>query len=351
MKVNIITIGIYAIFSFCLNHQNLNAQEIHRVYYSNGNLRSEFEITKDSIPNGECSIYHENGKLMGRGSFKNGKWFGAWEFFNSDGKIDETGNHQTGLRDGKWFNYQYTDEGELIITESIYKDGLLNGEINVKKGDTLIRKEIFNEGIIVESTVYSDRIYESLFGEVELIDILKFDSTIFQTYFDLNTWKLITQKSDVESTLYMNFKTEDHTFYDKEGVPISGKRIYLNSLGQKIKIFTYDLSASVLEKSKKNLVENGSYYVSGALCVPPTIVEGKKEFFFNNGKCFLKYEVRLDEGGSDIIVISSPFELFYPNGNLYKTGQFTCCEGPVFNKIGVWIEYDINGEIITEEKY
>ncbi len=351
MKVKEITIGIYAIFSFCLNHQNLNAQEIQKVYYSNGNLRSEFEITKDSIPNGECSIYHENGKLMGHGSFNNGKWFGVWEFYNSDGKIDDTGAHQNGLRDGKWFSYQYPDEGGVIITESNYKDGLLYGEMIVKNGEKLIRKDIFKEGIIVESTEYSDRIYESLFAEVELIDILNFDSTILQKYFDLNTWKLLTQRSDDESTLYMDFKTEKHIFYDNEGVPTSGKTIYLNSFGQIIKIFSYDLSTSVLEKSKKNLVENGSFYTSGALCTPPDAIKGKKEYFLNNGKLFLKYEVKLDDLGMGLIAISSPFDFFYPSGKLFKTGQFTCCDEPSPNKTGYWIEYDEKGKILSKIKY
>lgn len=352
MKLNNIKFEFFLIFFLVFIPQKMKAQKNQKVYYSNGNLQIEREINKDSVPNGKCSFYHENGNLMGHGLFNKGKWSGVWEFYNSDGTLDEIGNHENGLRNGKWYRWNFIDT-DTIVYETNYKNGSLDGESIVKKNNIIIGKQIYNEGIITELINYSDSINSSLYYESELIDILILDSIIYYSQFDKKTWEMINKVNffELDTLLYKNYKSEEHTFYDKLGIPVSQKTIFLNNKGQVVKMCSYSLLAEVIEKGEKRLVENGSYYLSGALCVPPDIVKGKKEFFFDNGKCFLKYEVRLDEGGTDIIVISSPFELFYPNGNLYKTGQFTCCEAMDFNKIGIWIEYDINGKIISEENY
>ena len=348
MKIKILFFLIfYLVFS------NLNAQDINRIYNENGSLRIEFEINKDSIANGKCSIYNENGNLCGSGTYSNGKRYGEWEFYNSDGKIEEKGGHQNGLREGKWINYQYSDEGDLIVTESNYKGGFLDGEINVKKNNKLILKEIYHEGFKVELIKYSDQIYESVFSEVELNEILNFDSVKFKPYFDSITWKLINQIHtwDQNDSLYKYFKTEEYTFYNKEEIPISGKINYLNNVGQTIKTFNYELSTSIIEKSEKYLVQDGSFYMGGILCTPPDLIKGKKEYFFNNSKLLLKYDVKIDEMGMGLIVISSPFQVFYPTGKLFKTGQFSCCEDPAPNKVGLWIKYNDKGKIISKENY
>ena len=370
MRLNKFIFFFVVLVSQIILAQNVNSQETKKIYYSSGTLRSECHINKDSVSNGSCKIFHENGKLMGEGFFDNGKWSGEWKFYNYDGMLDEIGSHKNGLREGKWY-YFYLIDTDTIVVEQNYKKGCLEGESVRKKNNTIIEKITYIEGIKTESIMYSNRIYGSFYdgielsqilnldsmgtnGQGELIYILSIDSLIYSAHFDENTWKILNQSVsflEVDTSLLTNYKSEKHTFYDKEGVPITQKNIFFNNKGQVVKICTYTLSTMLLEKGEKRLVENGSFYESaGALCTPPSEKEGRIEYFLNNGKCFLKYDVKVDEGGSDLLGISSPFELFYPNGHLNIKGQF-CCSVFDLKKTGKWVYFDQNGKTIREENF
>jgi uncharacterized protein len=58
--------------------------------------------------------YYPNGKLMWKGSYKDGKQDGYWEWYNGNGKLWYKGSYKNGERDGYWEWYSYS--GKLIKT-------------------------------------------------------------------------------------------------------------------------------------------------------------------------------------------------------------------------------------------
>lgn len=75
---------------------------------------------KDKFTNAKVIAYCEGGKVMYKGSYKNGKKDGEWISYYKGGKIKLKANYKNGRRDGELISY---DKNGKIKFKSNYKDG------------------------------------------------------------------------------------------------------------------------------------------------------------------------------------------------------------------------------------
>ncbi len=68
--------------------------------------------------------FHENGQLMGRGNFIDGKREGLFEYFHDNGQLQLTQNYRDGKDEG--LTELFHENGRLFIRGN-YKDGELDG--------------------------------------------------------------------------------------------------------------------------------------------------------------------------------------------------------------------------------
>ena len=70
-------------------------------YYENGQLMGRGTY-KDGKPDGPSETYHENGQLEERGTIKDGGWDGLYESYNRDGGLIMKGMYRDGEECGEW---------------------------------------------------------------------------------------------------------------------------------------------------------------------------------------------------------------------------------------------------------
>tara|TARA_B100000470_G_scaffold75298_1_gene57834 strand:+ start:44 stop:379 length:336 start_codon:yes stop_codon:yes gene_type:complete len=82
---------------------------------------------------GPYEIYHENGQLMMKGTFKDGELDGPYEFYYENGQLDSKGTMKDRVLDGPVESYY--DNGELSY-KGTYKDDEECGEW-IEDGETV----------------------------------------------------------------------------------------------------------------------------------------------------------------------------------------------------------------------
>jgi antitoxin component YwqK of YwqJK toxin-antitoxin module len=66
-------------------------------------------------------VYWENGQLMSKGRFKNGKQEGSWIMYWENGQLMYKGDYKNSKQEGSWVFYN--EEGTLMFPESgVYKN-------------------------------------------------------------------------------------------------------------------------------------------------------------------------------------------------------------------------------------
>ena len=51
------------------------------------------------------TLYHKDGSLWAKGSLKDGKMHGSWQWFRKDGSKMRSGHFEKGKQSGKWVTY------------------------------------------------------------------------------------------------------------------------------------------------------------------------------------------------------------------------------------------------------
>ena len=85
--------------------------------------KEQWKIKKGKIE-GPWVIYHDNGQLWYKGTFKDGNEEGPWVEYHDNGQLGEKGNYKDGKKDGPWVSYH--ENGQLRYKE-ILKDGKPDG--------------------------------------------------------------------------------------------------------------------------------------------------------------------------------------------------------------------------------
>ena len=110
-------------FSF-KSHQKA-AQAIDQGYFEDEIVPITVEdvYVKDGKKDGFFEVYHENGKLSGKGNYNDNVIVGPFEmFYKKNGNLKSMGNVKDGKKDGIW--EYFNEDGTLKKTET-YKDGKL----------------------------------------------------------------------------------------------------------------------------------------------------------------------------------------------------------------------------------
>ena len=109
-------------------------------------------ITYDQNTNepftGIVEEFHENGQLMGRGNFIDGKREGLKEVFYRNGQLQYRGNHIDGEIDG--LSESFHGNGQLRWRTN-YIDGKLEGPLEYfDRNGNLTKTETYRNGVLVE---------------------------------------------------------------------------------------------------------------------------------------------------------------------------------------------------------
>jgi len=75
------------------------------------------------VKEGKWFSYYDNGKLEGKGSYKNGKREGEWVWYHDNGKLYSKGSYKNGEREGKWVHYDYNGIFNEFISGTL-KNGM-----------------------------------------------------------------------------------------------------------------------------------------------------------------------------------------------------------------------------------
>ena len=73
---------------------------------------------------GKNVLLHRNSQLLRKGSYRDGKENGLWEFYWNNGQLENKGNYIDGNRDGLW---EYYHESGQPWAKGSYKDGEEDG--------------------------------------------------------------------------------------------------------------------------------------------------------------------------------------------------------------------------------
>ena len=107
---------------FIVGCSNLSKE---RVYYSNGNLKSEISTDNNSVKNGPILNYFEDGRVAVKGYFKDDKRDKKWYFYDENtGNISAIETYKDGELEGE--QLYYYPNGKLKLKGS-YKDNIRIG--------------------------------------------------------------------------------------------------------------------------------------------------------------------------------------------------------------------------------
>ena len=125
-----------------LNYVDEKLNGVQKYYYPNGNIKEIHNIANETT---QYEEYFEDGNLASKGSIKNKKRVGKWNYYQnqSDRKLKALGMYnKDGLKDGKW-EYYDNEETKKIVFWDIFIDTTNNFVINYPR-DWSIRTDIEN---------------------------------------------------------------------------------------------------------------------------------------------------------------------------------------------------------------
>jgi antitoxin component YwqK of YwqJK toxin-antitoxin module len=195
---------------------NNKKQGIWKAYFPNGILKSEITFIKDE-PNGMVNLYHKNGKIKESGIWQKDHWVGDYKYFYKTGVLSYKWHYnKKGKREGE---QKYFHENGKIMYQGAWKDGKAEGTLKVYNNNgELTQEKMYNDGKITTIKKASKPISinqektDTLLAEPSL----KFSGTGFHTIYNL-AGKIDEKGYFIEGDLYNGTKYH----YNNEGKLIS----------------------------------------------------------------------------------------------------------------------------------
>ena len=116
--MKILTLLSLVVFASCSPSEVLSKDLVKYLVERNG---IKYLVNSRTPFTGEGTRYYNNGQLMVKGNFKDGKREGVFVNYDEGGQLKGTGNYKDGKLDGLYESY---DRGQLESKEN-YKDGKL----------------------------------------------------------------------------------------------------------------------------------------------------------------------------------------------------------------------------------
>lgn len=125
------------------------------------------------FPDGYHCIFDAKDILVAEGNYKDNYPVAEWQYYQSDGDPDITGNYEAGKREGEWQKYTRILKGEpMVIQKRFYHQGTLteihdlnySGNISFKKmlTDSTEIRHYFDENSVLISITHRNKDYNSM---------------------------------------------------------------------------------------------------------------------------------------------------------------------------------------------
>jgi hypothetical protein len=283
---------------------------------------SEGNYNENGLKDGDFVVYYLNGKLHAKGSFKNDKYEGKWEFYNEDGSpqmtFDAVGGHISIIDVWNKNHKKIVNEGngkyqvDSFLAGYVWTGRLVNGTpngtwslVNENNDDAQLTKEDFENGkfikggnavqtytdsshiVLVDTTALAFVNAEKLQFSPASCDLAKLRSSFVNAkyaYGDKGLLNLLTVV--VSNYMQRSFKDRDMPLYN-HFVSIHGE---INEKGDLV-----NLALSRQSTSEQGLVDG---LESGFLRSQPANIGGRPvkqkivfTFRFVNGACNFSYEL------------------------------------------------------------
>ncbi len=224
-----------------------------KMYYDNGNLKSEFTMLDNSME-GEIKEYYESGKIKLKGNYKSSKRDGEQKAFFETGEVKGIYNYRNG------------------VLEAESKEFLENGNVLRKLNSIRINDSIV-KGNLIEYNYQSARKAKIRSIGSKKVKVVNVPQKRFLVY----NFRYINGRPDgdqiyfgrkgkkEELKKYLNSELKSHFFYDSKGQLTLEKHFESIDSKQKWKSYYSDGKLKNLFLANKNITIDSVFYQNGNL--------------------------------------------------------------------------------------
>ena len=199
----------------------------NREYYTNGNLKAEYERNERGEKEGYELLYYESGVLRAEYHYKAGKLHGVTKEYYENGNLVAEGNYRNGMLEG--LSRIYYESGKLKA-ESSYKNDALDGLCKMYYESGQVKAEYYYRDGSLEKTISSpkDNADVKVTNDKEFFDV-DYEDGQLNLKLDLNTLlKSNISKKDICKISYedneLKLKIYDEDTQETKQIPIDKEK-------------------------------------------------------------------------------------------------------------------------------
>ena len=199
----------------------------NREYYTNGNLKAEYERNERGEKEGYELLYYESGVLRAEYHYKAGKLDGVTKEYYENGNLVAEGNYRNGMLEG--LSRIYYESGKLKA-ESSYKNDALDGLCKMYYESGQVKAEYYYRDGSLEKTISSpkDNADAKVTNDKEFFDV-DYEDGQLNLKLDLNTLlKSNLSKKDICKISYedneLKLKIYDEDTKETKQIPIDKEK-------------------------------------------------------------------------------------------------------------------------------
>ena len=199
----------------------------NREYYTNGNLKAEYERNERGEKEGYELLYYESGVLRAEYHYKAGKLHGVTKEYYENGNLVAEGNYRNGMLEG--LSRIYYESGKLKA-ESSYKNDALDGLCKMYYESGQVKAEYYYRDGSLEKTISSpkDNADVKVTDDKEFFDV-DYEDGQLNLKLDLNTLlKSNLSKKDICKISYedneLKLKIYDEDTKETKQIPIDKEK-------------------------------------------------------------------------------------------------------------------------------
>ena len=199
----------------------------NREYYTNGNLKAEYERNERGEKEGYELLYYESGVLRAEYHYKAGKLHGVTKEYYENGNLVAEGNYRNGMLEG--LSRIYYESGKLKA-ESSYKNDALDGLCKMYYESGQVKAEYYYRDGSLEKTISSpkDNADVKVTNDKEFFDV-DYEDGQLNLKLDLNTLlKSNLSKKDICKISYedneLKLKIYDEDTQETKQIPIDKEK-------------------------------------------------------------------------------------------------------------------------------
>ena len=228
----------------------------NREYYTNGNLKAEYERNERGEKEGYELLYYESGVLRAEYHYKAGKLHGVTKEYYENGNLVAEGNYRNGMLEG--LSRIYYESGKLKA-ESSYKNDALDGLCKMYYESGQVKAEYYYRDGSLEKTISSpkDNADVKVTDDKEFFDV-DYEDGQLNLKLDLNTLlKSNISKKDICKISYedneLKLKIYDEDTKETKQIPID-KEKNTKTVEEEKKVEAKKVEAKKEEPKVQNLV-------------------------------------------------------------------------------------------------